>query len=145
MTKAPERRLSQQVGVVVAARISSTLVDICTAVATARLLSKTDFAVLGYLMVLFQVVRYLAMMGFPDSVFYFFERLASSARRAFCLQTFIILAAAGAGASGLILLCSHAVPHLLSAEWTDREIQDLQRFLPWLALVAVWRSPRGRR
>ena len=141
MTDAPERRLSHQVGVVVAARITSTLVDIATAVATARLLSKTDFAVLGYLMVVFQVVRYLAMMGFPDSVFYFFERLSSSARRAFCLQTFVVLAASAAGAGGVILLCAHAVPHLLSAEWTDRNIHDVQRFLPWLALVAVLEIP----
>ena len=141
MTEAPERRLSHQVGVVVAARIASTLVDISAAVATARLLSKTDFAILGYLMILFQVVRCLATMGFPDSVFYFFERLSGSARRAFCLQTFLILAATAAGAGGLLLLSSHAVPHLLSAEWTDRNIHDLQRFLPWLALAAVLEIP----
>ncbi len=141
MTGAPERRLSHQVGVVVAARISSTLVDISTAVATAHLLSKTDFAVLSYLMILYQVGRYLAMMGFPDSVFYFFERLSGSARRAFCLQTFLILAATAAGAGGLIFLSAHAVPHLVSSEWTDRNIHDLQRFLPWLALVAVLEIP----
>ncbi len=141
MTEAPERRLSQQVGVVVAARITSTLVDIATAVATARLLSKTDFAVLSYLLVLYQVLRYLAMMGFPDSVFYFFERLSGSARRAFCLQTFLVLAATAAGAGGLLLLSAHAVPHLVSGEWTGGNVQDLQRFLPWLALVAVLEIP----
>ena len=141
MTEAPERRLSQQVGVVVAARITSTLVDISTAVATARLLSKTDFAVLSYLLILYQVLRYLAMMGFPDSVFYFFERLSGSARRAFCLQTFLVLAATAAGAGGLLLLSSHAVPHLVSGDWTGGNVQDLQRFLPWLALVAVLEIP----
>ncbi len=141
MTGAPERRLSHQVGVVVAARIASTLVDISTAVATARLLSKTDFAVLSYLLILYQVLRYLAMMGFPDSVFYFFERLSQSARRAFCLQTFAILAAAAAGAAGLLLLSAHAVPHVVSGEWTERNIHDVQRFLPWLALVAVLEIP----
>ncbi|MCY3738478.1 MAG: oligosaccharide flippase family protein [Gemmatimonadaceae bacterium] len=141
MTEAPERRLSQQVGVVVAARIASTLVDISTAVATARLLSKTDFAVLSYLLILYQVLRYLAMMGFPDSVFYFFERLSGSARRAICLQTFLVLAATAAGAGGLLLLSSHAVPHLVSDDWTGGNVQDLQRFLPWLALVAVLEIP----
>lgn len=141
MTEAPERRLSQQVGVVVAARITSTLVDISTAVATARLLSKTDFAVLSYLLILYQVLRYLAMMGFPDSVFYFFERLSGSARRAFCLQTFLVLAATAAGAGGLLLLSSHAVPHFVSDDWTGGNVQDLQRFLPWLALVAVLEIP----
>ena len=141
MTGAPERRLSHQVGVVVAARIASTLVDISTAVAAARLLGKTDFAVLSYLLIIYQVLRYLATMGFPDSVFYFFERLSRSARRAFCLQTFAILAATAAGAGGLLLLCAHAVPHAVSGEWTERNIRDLQRFLPWLALAAVLEIP----
>ena len=141
MTGAPERRLSHQVGVVVAARIASTLVDISTAVAAARLLGKTDFAVLSYLLIIYQVLRYLATMGFPDSVFYFFERLSRSARRAFCLQTFVILAATAAGAAGLLLLSAHAVPHVVSGEWTERNIRDLQRFLPWLALAAVLEIP----
>ena len=141
MTEAPERRLSHQVGVVVAARIASTLVDISTAVATARLLSKTDFAVLSYLLILYQVLRYLAMMGFPDSVFYFFERLSASARRAFCLQTFLVLAATAAAAGSLLFLSAYAVPHFVSDAWTGANVQDLQRFLPWLALVAVLEIP----
>ena len=78
MTGAPERRLSHQVGGGGGgAHRQHPRGHLHGGGHRALLLSKTDFAVLSYLLILYQVLRYLAMMGFPDSVFYFFERLST--------------------------------------------------------------------
>jgi O-antigen/teichoic acid export membrane protein len=84
----PEKsqNLSGKTGVVVFARIVTTVIDLAIVIATIQILSKTDFAIIGYLLMIHEVARNLATLGFPDSVFYFFERVAGSARKAFALQ-----------------------------------------------------------
>ena len=49
-----------------------------------------------------EVARNVAVLGFPDSVFYYFERLTTTARRGFALQT--IAAVTGGAVAGLAIL-----------------------------------------
>ena len=63
--------LTEKTGVVVFARIITTVVDLALAIAVVRLLSKTDFAIMGYILMIHEVARNVAVLGFPDSVFYF--------------------------------------------------------------------------
>jgi O-antigen/teichoic acid export membrane protein len=65
MSAAALPSLRQRVSLVVAARTLSTVIDIALGIATVRLLAKTDLAIFSYLLIIYQVVRYLATMGFP--------------------------------------------------------------------------------
>ncbi|MDR9365385.1 MAG: hypothetical protein RI575_08610, partial [Balneolaceae bacterium] len=60
--------LSEKAGVVVFARIVTTVIDLAIVIATIQILSKTDFAIIGYLLMIHEVARNLATLGFPDSV-----------------------------------------------------------------------------
>src|SRR5690625_3516573 len=84
--------LSEKAGVVVFARIITTIIDLAIVIATIQLLSKTDFAIIGYLLMIHEVARNMATLGFPESVFFFFERVSGGAKRAFVIQTTFILA-----------------------------------------------------
>ena len=63
---------------------------------------KTDFAIMGYILMIHEVARNVAL-GFPDSVFYFFERITNTARRGFA-KTITILMLSGAVAGLAILV-----------------------------------------
>ena len=87
-----------------------------------------------------EIARNVAVLGFPDSVFYFFERITSTARRGFALQTVAILLLSGFLA-GLAILCfNFFLPDLLS-QWPEESIRALQQFLPLMALVSVLEIP----
>jgi len=133
--------LSDKVGVVVFSRVLTTLIELITGVAIIRLLSKSDFAIFSYLFMVYYTARYLASVGFPDSVFYFFERISSDAKRAFAFQTCAILFATGLLSSLGILLFKHFVPNILSDEWTVAQVAQVQTFLPYMALIAVLEIP----
>lgn len=135
-----EASLSEKTGVVVFARIITTLVDFAIAIATVQLLSKTDFAVIGYLLIVHEVARNLATLGFPESVFYYFERITKSARRAFVLQTAGILFLMGLIAGAAVLGIAYFVPTLLS-NWDISDISTVQGLLPIMALVTVLEVP----
>lgn len=132
--------LSEKAGVVVFARIVTTVVDLAMVIATLRMLSKSDFAIIIYLLMIHEVVRNLATLGFPDSVFYFFERVTGSAKRAFVTQTTLILFGMAVLAGGVILLISYIAPHILT-EWDAESIQQVQYLLPLMAVVTVCEIP----
>ena len=62
--------LTEKTGVIVFARIITTVIDLALAIAVVRLLSKTDFAIMGYVLMIHEIARNVAVLGFPDSIFY---------------------------------------------------------------------------
>ncbi|MDR9410555.1 MAG: hypothetical protein RI573_17055, partial [Balneolaceae bacterium] len=132
--------LSEKAGVVVFARIVTTVIDLAIVIATIQILSKTDFAIIGYLLMIHEVARNLATLGFPDSVFYFFERVSGSAKRAFVNQTTLILLGTALIAGIFILLVGYFAPSFLT-EWSPDSIEQVQHLLPFMALVAVFEIP----
>lgn len=119
----------------------TTIVDLATAIVIVRLLSKTDFAIVSYLLIVYQTGRYLATLGFPDSVFYFFERVASNARRAFVFQTFSIMAVTATLTAIAIAAMKWWAPWFLSGGWTADQIHVVQSLAPWIALAASLEIP----
>lgn len=132
--------LTEKAGVVVFARITTTVIDLALAITVVRLLSKTDFAIMGYILMIHEVARNVAVLGFPDSVFYYFERLTTTARRGFALQTIATLLLSGTVAGLAILGFNFFLPDLLS-QWPEESIRVLQHFLPLMALVSVLEIP----
>lgn len=137
---AQQGSLTEKTGVVVFARIVNTILELAIVIVVIQILSKTDFAVIGYLIMVHEVVRNLATLGFPESVFYYFERIAKSARKAFILQTFSILSIMAVLAGGVILAISYFAPALL-ANWDAASIDSVQHLLPFMALVTVLEIP----
>jgi O-antigen/teichoic acid export membrane protein len=84
---AEEGSLTEKTGVVVFARITNTVVQLAIVITAIQILSKSDFAIIGYLLMIHQIVRRIACLGFPESIFFFFERVAKGDRKAFALQT----------------------------------------------------------
>ena len=132
--------LTEKTGVVVFARIMTTVLDLAIVIATIQLLSKTDFAIIGYLLMIHEVGRNLATLGFPESIFYYFERVSKDARKAFVLQTCGILAAMGLIAGLVILVLAYFIPSLISS-WDPSDINTVQDLLPLMALVTVLEVP----
>jgi O-antigen/teichoic acid export membrane protein len=137
---AQEESLSEKTGVVVFARILTTVLDLAIVIATVQLLSKTNFAVIGFLLMIHEVARNLATLGFPESVFYYFERVTNNARTAFVLQTCGILAIMGVVAGVVILAIAYLAPTILG-NWDPANIQKVQDLLPYMALVTVLEVP----
>lgn len=137
---AQSESLTEKTGVVVFARIMTTVLDLAIVIATIQLLSKTDFAIIGYLLMIHEVARNLATLGFPESVFYYFERVTKDARQAFVVQTCGILAITGLVAGLVILVVAYFAPTLLST-WDPTEIHKVQDLLPLMALVTVLEVP----
>lgn len=136
----PDASLTDKVGVVVFSRLLGTLIEMGTYVALARLLSKEDVVVPGFLLVLYMTVRPLAVFGFPESVFYFFEKLAPEHRRAFAARTIAILGGLGAVAGLLMVGLAAAAPYVLG-DWAEPQRAALQELLPWLGLVLLLEIP----
>jgi len=132
--------LTEKAGVVVFARIITTVIDLAIVIATIQILSKTDFAIIGYLLMVHEVARNLATLGFPESIFYFFERVSGSAKRGFTAQTTVILLGTGFVAGAFVLIITYFAPALL-AEWDPLNVQQVQDLLPWMGLLAVLEIP----
>jgi len=132
--------LTEKTGVIVFARIITTVIDLALAIAVVRLLSKTDFAIMGYVLMIHEIARNVAVLGFPDSIFYYFERITSTARRGFALQTVAILLISGTLAGLAILGFNLFLPSLLS-QWPGESVRVLQQFLPLMAVVSVLEIP----
>lgn len=136
----PKKSLTEKAGVVVFARLITTVVDLALVVAVIHILDKTDFAIIGYLLMVHEVARNMATVGFPDSVFYYFERITENARRAFVVQTIAILCLFGVIAGILIVGLTQFIPGLLS-NWQPETVQTIQQLLPLMALVTVLEIP----
>lgn len=137
---ANNRNLSDKAGVVVFARIITTVIDLAIVIATIQILSKTDFAIIGYLLMIHEVARNLATLGFPDSVFYYFERIGGSAKRAFAMQTMLILLGTAFVAAAVILVLAWFAPLLLS-EWDPESAKQVAELLPFMGLLALLEIP----
>ncbi len=137
---AKESTLTEKTGVVVFARIITSVIDLLLAVAVVRILSKTDFAIMGYLLMIHEVARNLAVLGFPESVFYYFEQLGKDARKGFVLQTFSILFITGLIAAGAIIGVNYFIPEMLN-NWPENSVRAVQEFMPLMALVALFEVP----
>ncbi len=132
--------LSDKVSVVVFARVITTLIDLITGVAVVRLLSKSDVAVMSFILVTYHTVRLMATLGFPESIFYFFERVQEGARRTLAYQTIGMLGVM-AGLGALVMWgISTGAPSILS-NWADYELGAVQTLLPIVALVALLEIP----
>lgn len=138
---AKQGSLTEKTGVVVFARIITTVIDLAIVIATIQLLAKTDFAVISYLLMVHEVARNLATLGFPESVFYYFERITKDARKAFVLQTCGILLLMGLIAGAAILVFSYFVPVVISSEWAISDVNTVQQLLPIMALVTLLEVP----
>jgi len=132
--------LTEKAGVVVFARIITTVIDLAIVIATIQILSKTEFAIIGYLLMVHEVARNLATLGFPESIFYFFERVSGSAKRGFTAQTTSILLVTGFVAGAFVLVVCYFAPQLLT-EWDTSNIQQIQDLLPWMGLLAILEIP----
>ncbi|HKL14213.1 MAG TPA: oligosaccharide flippase family protein, partial [Balneolaceae bacterium] len=140
MSDKKKDNLTEKAGVVVFARIITTVIDLAIAIALLQILSKTDMAIIGYLLMVHEIARNLATLGFPESVFYFFERVSGSAKRGFTAQTTSILLATGFVAAFFVLIITYFAPQLLS-EWDPLNVQKVQDLLPWMGLLALLEIP----
>ena len=134
------KSLANKVTVVVFSRILTSLIDFTTGVLIVRLLSETNFAILAYLLIVYEVARYVATLGFPESIFYYFEQLAKSYRKAFAIQTFGILLTTGMLSALAILLVEYFAPSLIS-QFSPEVIATIQQYLPYIALIALLEIP----
>jgi len=132
--------LADKAGVVVFAQLVKTLIDIVPAIVLVRMLSSADFVVISFLLLVYETAKYLATLGFPDSVFYFFERVGPRARTGFALQTCGIMLMTGTIAAAVILAITPFLPNLLP-EWSPSSVQKTQRLLPVMAFVALTEIP----
>lgn len=132
--------LEEKAGIVVFARVLTTVIDLALAITTIQLLIKQDFAIMGYILMIHELARNLATLGLPESIFYFFERITHRQKATFVGQTVAMLSIAGIGAAGLILGVSSVLPFILT-EWNPQAIGQLQEVLPWLALVVLLEIP----
>ncbi|REL33304.1 polysaccharide biosynthesis protein [Rhodohalobacter sp. SW132] len=132
--------LTEKAGVVVFARIITTVIDLAIVIATIQILSKTDFAIIGYLLMIHEVARNLATLGFPESIFYYFERISGSAKRGFFAQTTAILLCTGLIAGAFVLIVAYFAPNMLT-EWDPLSVNRVQDLLPWMGLLAVLEIP----
>lgn len=132
--------LADKAGVVVFARLVTTIMDITLAIVLVRLLTKGDFVVISFLLLVYETAKYLATLGFPDSVFYFFERIGTNARAGFALQTAGILVGTALVAGLVMVGLVPWLPALLS-EWAPDNVAMVGSLLPVMALVAILEIP----
>lgn len=116
------------------------MVDLAIVIATIKILSKTDFAIIGYLLMIHEVARNIATLGFPESVFYYFERISGSARRGFILQTVSILLLTAFVSAILVYGISFVVPSLLP-DWELLAVEQVQDLIPLMAVVVLFEIP----
>ncbi|WP_018126691.1 oligosaccharide flippase family protein [Balneola vulgaris] len=135
------KSLTQKTMVVVFSRVLTSLIDLTTAVIIIRILSKTEYAIVGYLLMIYEVARYVSTLGFPESIFYYFEHLSKNFRKAFALQTCGILLVTGLISGALIMLIKVLAPWLISDQFEPQVIETIQQFLPYIAIIAIFEIP----
>ncbi len=133
--------LADKTGVVVFSRIITTIIDLVLVIVLINLMLKEEFAIISFLLIVYETARYIATLGYPDSVFYFFERVTGSAKRAFSVQTCAVLAVTGFAAFGIIMGMSYIPDLYLSSEWDPSAVQMVGDLLPYMALVAILEIP----
>jgi O-antigen/teichoic acid export membrane protein len=132
--------LSSKVAVVVRARLLTTVVDTATGLSLVWLLPKSEFAVLGLLLFIYELLKQLALLGFPESILYYFEKLEPRFRRAIAFQTVRTLLAT-ATLAALIMLGLTALGPLWLGQWEPPTRALVQRYLPLFAGLALLEIP----
>ncbi len=137
---APKDSLAEKTGVVVFARMLTSMVELLTAVLLVRLLTTTDWAIVSLLLTVYETAKYLATLGFPESVFYFLERLKGRARTAFAYQTVAIMGATAA-LSGVAMLGFYGIMDGFLSEWNPDSVAKAKTLLPVMAAIALLEIP----
>lgn len=122
------------------ARLLTSCIDLATAVLLVQLLSKERVAVFAFLLLVYETAKHVSTLGFPDSVFYFFEKWGRESHRALLRQTSLILAVTGLVAAGVMIALRFAAPYVLTT-WAEAPLRELQDLLPYFALVVALEVP----
>lgn len=73
--------LARKAGLFTASRAVTALAQLFATILLTRFLSKADFAVVGFLVLIYGTVSSFGQLGLPDSVFYFFEKYGPERRK----------------------------------------------------------------
>jgi O-antigen/teichoic acid export membrane protein len=139
-TAPPADALADKAARLTGARLLTSCIDLVTAVLLVQLLSKERVAVFALLLLLYETAKHVSTLGFPDSVFYFFEKWGRESHRALVRQTSVILTVTGLVAAMVLLALSFAAPYVLTT-WAEAPIRELQDLLPFFALVVALEVP----
>ena len=132
--------LASKVSVVVFSRILTAIIDWSVLVIVVNLITDTELGILSFLLVVYEIAKNIATLGFPESIFYYFEKLAKNLRKAFAIQTTVILFITASIAAIGILVGEWLVPYFLT-EFTPENVQIIQEYLPFIALIVVLEVP----
>ncbi|NIR51526.1 polysaccharide biosynthesis protein [candidate division KSB1 bacterium] len=102
--------LSRKAGIIVFSRAVMVLVQMASMMVLTRILTKEDFGLLTFLLLLYSSVITLAQLGLPESVFYFFERVPKESRKSFALLTGRTLFYFAAAASLILIAFNFIAP-----------------------------------
>lgn len=102
--------LSQKATIIVVSKGITIASQMATIMFLTRLLSKETFGLLSFLLLAYTTVSTLAQLGLPESVFYFFERVAQESRKSLALLTSKTLFLAGIAASLLLVALDYLAP-----------------------------------
>ena len=125
----PSPSIAEKATIIIASRAITILARVLSLVVLTRVLAKEDFGYLTFILLAYTTVTTLAQLGLPDSVFYFFGRIESAARRSFVLLTAKLLFGIGLGCSLILVALA-----LLAPMW-GFAVGGL--FLPLTALVLL--------
>jgi len=132
--------LGEKVAAVLSARLVVTSVDALTAIALVRLLARSELAVLSLVFVLYELVRQVAALGLPESVFYFLEREGKERTRSVVRRTLALLGVMAVVSAVALLGLVPFVPTLF-ASWSADSRAQLVAFLPVMAFVGLLELP----
>jgi O-antigen/teichoic acid export membrane protein len=125
----PSPTIAEKATLIIASRAITILARVLSLVVLTRVLSKENFGYLTFILLAYTTVTTLAQLGLPDSVFYFFGRIESAAKRSFVLLTSKLLFGIGLGCSLILVALA-----LLAPLW-GFPVGNL--FLPLIALVLL--------
>ncbi len=103
--------LPRKAGIIVLSRTITVIVQMTSMVVLTRILTKEDFGLLTFLLMLYTSVITVAHLGLPESIFYFFEKVAPDARKNFALLTGRTLFRLSLGASLFLLAFNFIAPY----------------------------------
>jgi O-antigen/teichoic acid export membrane protein len=95
--------VAAKAGVIVFSKAFAHLSRILAIVVLARLLAKTDFGALSFVLLTYIAVTGLAQIGLPESVYFFFEKLSRGSRGRFVLLVARLLFLLGLASSAVLI------------------------------------------
>lgn len=102
--------LSSKASIIVISRTITVVVQMASMMVLTRLLTKEDFGVLTFLLLLYSSILTLAQLGLPESIFYFFEQVKPESRRNFALLTARTLFRLALAASIVLVVFNFVAP-----------------------------------